>query len=248
MYACANNDFYSAGLICIDLKSFLEANWFSERQFVISWFGYGSLRPLVAPLVLCGCRCRFNRSDSSRSQKNTHRAGWGSWRGPSQVNRLLSFPRPSILEPEHMGKWPPIIKLTPPRGCSCGYMCKNNDIWEETLWGGVQAHASKLVPTGCWFHQISAFSCKFPFYLEPTHQTHTLASSDPGGNLITVLPVPLPFPIGWEVWDMLIKPELIKRSLGLRVSLPLTSLTAVSVRHLRLINKKALSRLWINAY
>lgn len=39
---------------------------------------------------------------------------------------------------------------------------------------------------------------------------------------------------------MLIKPELIKRSLGLRVSLPLTSLTAVSVRHLRrLINKKS---------
>lgn len=40
--------------------------------------------------------------------------------------------------------------------------------------------------------------------------------------------------------DMLIKPELIKRSLGLRVSLPLTSLTAVSVPHLRrLINKKS---------
>lgn len=98
--------------------------------------------------------------------------------------------------------------------------------------------------TGFHFHASSHF-----IWSPLTKHTHTLASSDPGENWITVVPVPLPLPIGWEVWDMLIKPELIKCSLGLWVSLPLTSLTAVSVRHLqRLINKKALSRLWINAY
>lgn len=48
-----------------------------QKDCEISRFGYSDLRPLVAPLVLCGCRRRFYRSDSSQSQKNTHRAGWG---------------------------------------------------------------------------------------------------------------------------------------------------------------------------
>lgn len=97
MDECINNDFYSAGPLhaanCIDLKYFLQANRFSERQCVISWYGESYSITLVVPTNTGGLSILPVR------QKTL-----------TELERMFQvsshFLVPLSWSPEHTGIWP----------------------------------------------------------------------------------------------------------------------------------------------
>lgn len=227
----------------IDLRYFLHANRFSVWQCVISWFGESSSRPLV-PTNIGGLSILPVRLGAITKKKNLTEL-----ERMFQVRRLTSH----FLVPLSWSRNEQEFGLLVSRKWLMWKTCLGWGVADVTrttkliyerkklkLSGGV----SSFMPQN-WCQTVVDFT-RFQHFHASSHSIcsplpkHTLVASlnfqtisDPRGNLITVLPVPVPLPIGWEVWDMLIKPELIKCSLGLWVSLLLTSPTAVSVQHLR---------------
>lgn len=210
---------------------------------MISWIGDKSWRPAVAPLLL------------SRGRRQTSEDGrfyWSNWRQSRQTQnqleeegrRNVSRPRPGAGTHRRFWSSGQQVAINVEHTHLTCYTHNKSDTTEK--WNGL---GSSFLPQN-WsqiidFTRSDYFHTRCKFICSPLHK-HTLVASlnfgkfRPKGEFNYSLCCSPASPHWLRGLDMLIKPELIKRSLGLRVSLPLTSLTAVSIRHLhRLINKKS---------